>query len=283
MAGSTIDAAKTSSKGRELMSVMWSMTTLATLLVVTRLCVRQRMLRNFGFDDWLIGASMVIIPAILPLSSTSRSTYLTYEGTPDLRFDFCCDSDNLCGVWIWTTYGQPWDTGRGERPPVDHDLIHLRNHIIRVTKARRCRSAPSNHEPNLHSTHHNVGSSHPGGCHCHCQHLDLYYHVQSTTGTLEELNGIERGGHVQGYFDSYRLCYVQRRWVEFNKSANSDWWISVISDLRICRPLSRNLSRDHPVQTSNVITQKDRIGCCAWPGLDVRTTDIHPISWHLKP
>lgn len=43
-----------------MMAVMWSMTALATLLVVTRLCVRQRLLRNFGLDDWLIGISMVI-------------------------------------------------------------------------------------------------------------------------------------------------------------------------------------------------------------------------------
>lgn len=45
-----------------MMAVMWSMTALATLLVVTRLCVRQRLLRNFGLDDWLIGISMVIHP-----------------------------------------------------------------------------------------------------------------------------------------------------------------------------------------------------------------------------
>lgn len=60
MAGSINDAPKTGNKGPEMMAVMWSMTTLATLLVIARLCVRQRMLRNFGFDDWLIGASMVI-------------------------------------------------------------------------------------------------------------------------------------------------------------------------------------------------------------------------------
>ncbi|KAJ5958956.1 uncharacterized protein N7479_006106 [Penicillium vulpinum] len=59
MAGSITDAAQTGNKGPELMAVMWSMTTLATLLVIARLCVRQRMLRNFGFDDWLIGASMI--------------------------------------------------------------------------------------------------------------------------------------------------------------------------------------------------------------------------------
>lgn len=64
MAGSMTDVAKTGDKGPEMMAVMWTMTALATLLVIARLCIRQRMLRNFGFDDWLIGASMVIIPSV---------------------------------------------------------------------------------------------------------------------------------------------------------------------------------------------------------------------------
>ncbi|CAG8084887.1 unnamed protein product [Penicillium nalgiovense] len=59
MAGSMTDVAKTGDKGPKMMAVMWTMTALATLLVIARLCVRQRMLRNFGFDDWLIGASMI--------------------------------------------------------------------------------------------------------------------------------------------------------------------------------------------------------------------------------
>lgn len=64
MAGSMTDVAKTGDKGPKMMAVMWTMTALATLLVIARLCVRQRMLRNFGFDDWLIGASMVIILSV---------------------------------------------------------------------------------------------------------------------------------------------------------------------------------------------------------------------------
>ncbi|KAJ5603288.1 hypothetical protein N7537_006244 [Penicillium hordei] len=59
MADSIMDAPKMGNKGPKMMAVMWSMTTLATFLVIARLCVRQRMLRNFGFDDWLIGASMI--------------------------------------------------------------------------------------------------------------------------------------------------------------------------------------------------------------------------------
>ncbi|KGO39830.1 hypothetical protein PEX1_010020 [Penicillium expansum] len=57
-----------------MMAVMWSMTTLAMLLVIARLCVRQRMLRNFGFDDWLIGASM-IFGLIFVATATVSVTY----------------------------------------------------------------------------------------------------------------------------------------------------------------------------------------------------------------
>lgn len=69
MAGPITDAPKMGNKGPKIMAVMWSMTTLATFLVIARLCVRQRMLRNFGFDDWLIGASMVIIPSVLHMQN----------------------------------------------------------------------------------------------------------------------------------------------------------------------------------------------------------------------
>ncbi|CAG8907199.1 unnamed protein product [Penicillium egyptiacum] len=74
MAGSITDAAETGNKGPEMMAVMWSMTTLATVLVIARLCVRQRMLRNFGFDDWLIGASM-IFGIIFVVTATVSVTY----------------------------------------------------------------------------------------------------------------------------------------------------------------------------------------------------------------
>lgn len=46
-------------KGPTILAVMWSLAVLALVLVVARLCVRQRMLRNFGLDDWLIAISMV--------------------------------------------------------------------------------------------------------------------------------------------------------------------------------------------------------------------------------
>ncbi|OQE25982.1 hypothetical protein PENFLA_c007G07809 [Penicillium flavigenum] len=74
MAGSMTDVAKTGDKGPEMMAVMWTMTALATLLVIARLCVRQRMLRNFGFDDWLIGASM-IFGLIFVATATVSVTY----------------------------------------------------------------------------------------------------------------------------------------------------------------------------------------------------------------
>jgi hypothetical protein len=46
-------------QGPTILAVMWSLTVLALVLVVARLCVRQRIIRNFGLDDWLIAFSMV--------------------------------------------------------------------------------------------------------------------------------------------------------------------------------------------------------------------------------
>ncbi|KAJ5587181.1 uncharacterized protein N7459_002946 [Penicillium hispanicum] len=50
---------ETGSQGPTMMAVMWTMTSLALALVAARLCVRVRLLRNFGLDDWLIGLSMI--------------------------------------------------------------------------------------------------------------------------------------------------------------------------------------------------------------------------------
>ncbi|CAI7652617.1 unnamed protein product [Penicillium viridicatum] len=76
MAGSMTDAPKTGNKGPGMMAVMWSMTTLATFLVIARLCVRQRMLRNFGLDDWLIGTSMIF--GLLFVATTTVSVTYGY-------------------------------------------------------------------------------------------------------------------------------------------------------------------------------------------------------------
>lgn len=103
MAGSITDAPQTGNKGPEMMAVMWSMTTLAMLLVIARLCVRQRMLRNFGFDDWLIGASMVRLFYLFRIFYTHGGTFLTSASASDFRSNFCCDSDSLSDLWIWST------------------------------------------------------------------------------------------------------------------------------------------------------------------------------------
>lgn len=58
MAVSTLDQ-DNDNQGPTILAVMWTMTMLALVFVVTRLCVRSRLLRNFGLDDWLIAASMV--------------------------------------------------------------------------------------------------------------------------------------------------------------------------------------------------------------------------------
>lgn len=102
MAGSITDAPKTGNKGPQIMAVMWSMTTLATFLVIARLCVRQRMLRNFGFDDWLIGASMVIIPSVLHIAYPGPA-FLTSATASDIRSIFRCNYDSLSDLWVWTT------------------------------------------------------------------------------------------------------------------------------------------------------------------------------------
>jgi hypothetical protein len=61
-------------QGPTILAVMWSLTALALVLVVARLCVRQRILRNFGLDDWLIAFSMV--------SSTGFLVFFLFKHCP---------------------------------------------------------------------------------------------------------------------------------------------------------------------------------------------------------
>lgn len=46
-------------RGPKILGVLWSLTALTTLVVMARMYIRIRMLKNFGPDDWLIAVSMV--------------------------------------------------------------------------------------------------------------------------------------------------------------------------------------------------------------------------------
>lgn len=109
MVGSTVETVESGSQGTEMMAVMWSMTTFATLLVIARVCIRQRILRNFGVDDWLIGASMVRV-SFLRFPTIQRTTYdrtyLIFVDTLDLWVSVRCDHNSLCCLWIWTTHAK---------------------------------------------------------------------------------------------------------------------------------------------------------------------------------
>lgn len=47
-------------KGPKILSVLWILTALTTLIVAARIYIRLRILKNFGVDDYLIVVSMVM-------------------------------------------------------------------------------------------------------------------------------------------------------------------------------------------------------------------------------
>lgn len=47
-------------KGPKILSVLWTLTALTTLIVAARIFIRVRMLKNFGVDDYLIVISMMM-------------------------------------------------------------------------------------------------------------------------------------------------------------------------------------------------------------------------------
>jgi hypothetical protein len=46
-------------KGPKILAVLWTLTGLTTVMVIARVYIRLKLLRNFGTDDYLIVASMV--------------------------------------------------------------------------------------------------------------------------------------------------------------------------------------------------------------------------------
>ena len=46
-------------KGPKILAVLWTLTGITTLMVIARIYIRLRVLRNFGMDDYLIVVSMV--------------------------------------------------------------------------------------------------------------------------------------------------------------------------------------------------------------------------------
>ncbi|RAH48314.1 uncharacterized protein BO95DRAFT_62912 [Aspergillus brunneoviolaceus CBS 621.78] len=73
MAGTT--AYDPENKGPALLAVMWTLTSLATVLVCARLVIRTKIIRAFGLDDWLIASSM-----ILGLCNVSLATVAVTQG-----------------------------------------------------------------------------------------------------------------------------------------------------------------------------------------------------------
>ena len=46
-------------KGPKILSVLWTLTGFTTLMVVARIWIRARIVRNFGLDDYLTVIAMV--------------------------------------------------------------------------------------------------------------------------------------------------------------------------------------------------------------------------------
>lgn len=51
-------------KGPKILAVLWTLTGLTTIMVVARIWIRIKILKNFGIDDYLIFIAMVC--CILP-------------------------------------------------------------------------------------------------------------------------------------------------------------------------------------------------------------------------
>ncbi|CAG8898115.1 unnamed protein product [Penicillium egyptiacum] len=73
-------------KGPKILAVLWTLTGLTTVMVIARVYIRIKLLRNFGMDDYLIVASIILGLAYCAISTAGVSvgygkhaTYLTMD------------------------------------------------------------------------------------------------------------------------------------------------------------------------------------------------------------
>ena len=52
-------------KGPKILAVLWALTGLTFMIVLARIFIRVKMLRNFGIDDYLIVIAMVTLAIVL--------------------------------------------------------------------------------------------------------------------------------------------------------------------------------------------------------------------------
>lgn len=60
-------------KGPKVLAVVWTLTSLTLLMVVARVFIRLKMLKNFGFDDYLIVVAMAL--GLAYCGATTASVY----------------------------------------------------------------------------------------------------------------------------------------------------------------------------------------------------------------
>lgn len=82
-----------------MMAVMWTLTSIALILVAARLCVRTRILRNLGDDDWLIALAMVKHAFLC-----SRWTEILTMRFLVFRHHICRNLNDLRPVWLRSTF-----------------------------------------------------------------------------------------------------------------------------------------------------------------------------------
>lgn len=68
-------------KGPKILAVLWTLTGLTTVIVIARVYIRLKLLRNFGVDDYLIVASIVRnLELFFYLGESNWGLYARYWG-----------------------------------------------------------------------------------------------------------------------------------------------------------------------------------------------------------
>lgn len=135
-------------------------------------------------------------------------------GSIDIRhpiFGYC---GGIGGEGVWPTHDASLNTGCRTSPSMEHDLVHLRHHLVCRTETRRRSSTSSNPQSAVDTSRDPVDARFPGRYHCPRQHSDLCYDVQPTTRSVEVDIGPTRKGDMQTRRCPGWLCYVQWRLVQ---------------------------------------------------------------------
>ena len=205
-------------RGPKILGVLWGLTALTTLVVVARIFIRTRMLKNFGSDDWLIALSMV------SMFLFHRTLFVADESVHGSCLLQCHHGECPCGLWQTRCLSEPGCAGDGHL--AQYHQLCVWDPVVCSAQAGCQRHVDSHPQSQSHQSHHSlVFDGTCGNYICHL-HFNSFHHVRSTQGSVENRTAAA-GGYMQRLVDSCQLRHFYWRYASCPTGPVEANWIAL--------------------------------------------------------